>query len=165
MKIGNLQLEKNAALAPMAGVADRAFRTICKEMGACYVVGEMASAKGLLLSDKKTQELLQVTDAERPMAIQLFGDDPATMAAAAQKALAFCPDVIDINMGCPAPKIAGNGAGSALMKNPLLAAHIVKEVVKVSTVPVSVKFRKGYDSQHVNAVEFALRMQEAGASF
>ena len=115
MKLGNITLPKTACLAPMAGVADRAFRQICREHGACYVIGEMASAKGLTYGDKKTPELLEVSPEERPMAVQLFGDEPDTMAKAAQMALAYQPDAIDINMGCPAPKITGGGSGSALM--------------------------------------------------
>ncbi len=148
----------------MAGVADRAFREICIKWGACYVVGEMASSKGLLFSDKKTEELLFVADAERPMAVQIFGDEPLTMAKAAVKALEYSPEIIDINMGCPAPKIAGNGSGSALMKSPKLAEAITREVVNAVDIPVTVKFRKGWDEDSVNAVEFAKLMEGAGAA-
>lgn len=166
MKLGKLDLPKTACLAPMAGLGDRAFREICAEMGACYVVGEMASAKGLAYNSPKTAELLEVTEAQRPMAVQLFGDEPETMAAAAKTALSFSPppDVIDINMGCPAPKIAGNGSGSALMKNLPLAKEIISAVVEASTVPVTVKIRKGWDNSHINAVEAALVAQEAGVA-
>ena len=125
-----------------------------------YVVGEMASSKGLTYSDRKTKSLLTVTDRERPMAVQLFGDEPATLAEAARRAMEFSPDIIDINMGCPAPKVAGNGGGSALMKHPKLAGEIVAAVVKAVPVPVTAKFRKGWDEEHVNAVEFAQILEE-----
>mgnify|MGYP000851661058 CR=1 FL=1 len=165
MKIGNITIEKTAALAPMAGVADTAFRSLCREFGAAYVVGELASAKGLTMGDKKTARLLQVTEAERPMAVQLFGDDPAIMAKAAEKALGFSPDVLDINMGCPAPKVVGGGGGSALMKDPALASRIVKEVISAAgNTPVTVKFRKGWDERSVNAVDFAKSMEQSGAA-
>lgn len=164
MKIGNVEIKGYAALAPMAGVADTAFRTICREFGACYVVGEMASSKGLCMSDRKTAELLTVTPEERPMAVQLFGDDPVIMAEAAKKCIAFSPDVIDINMGCPAPKVAMNGGGSALMKNPVLAGKIIESVVRAVDIPVTVKIRKGWDSGSVNAVELARIAQESGAA-
>ncbi|MBC8570228.1 tRNA dihydrouridine synthase DusB [Oscillospiraceae bacterium NSJ-54] len=164
MMIGNVRIPRTATLAPMAGVGDRAFRQVCKEFGCAFVVGEMASSKGLTYSDKKTAALLTVTDAERPMAVQLFGDEPATLAEAARRAMAFSPDVIDINMGCPAPKVAGNGGGSALMKHPKLAGEIVAAVVKAVPVPVTAKFRKGWDEEHVNAVEFAKILEDAGAA-
>lgn len=164
IKIGNVSIEQTAALAPMASVADRAYRTICKEYNAAYVVGEMVSSKGMYYSDRKTAQLLTVTNIERPMAVQLFGDNPDFMAQAAEKALDYQPEIIDINMGCPVPKVAGNGSGSALMKNPELAAEIVTAVVQASTVPVTVKFRKGWDDNSINAVEFAKRMEDAGAS-
>ena len=122
--IGNVKIEKTAALAPMASVADRAYREICKENGAAYMVSEMISAKGLCYSDRKTEELCTVMDSERPYALQLFGDEPEFIAQAAKKLMEYKPDIIDINMGCPVPKIAGNGAGSALMKKPELAAAI-----------------------------------------
>ncbi len=162
--IGNVKIEKTATLAPMAGVGDRAFRQVCKEFGCAYVVGEMASSKGLTYSDRKTKSLLTVTARERPMAVQLFGDEPATLAEAARRAMEFDPDIIDINMGCPAPKVAGNGGGSALMKHPKLAGEIVAAVVKAVPVPVTAKFRKGWDEEHVNAVEFAQILEGAGAA-
>ncbi len=164
VKIGNVEIEKTAALAPMASVADRAYREICKEWGACYVVGELASAKALTFSDRKTEELLFVSDEERPMAVQLFGSEPDVMAKGAEKALKYRPDILDINMGCPVPKVAGNGAGAALMKDPQLAYEIVKAVVSVSSVPVTVKIRKGWDENSVNAVPFAELMEKAGAA-
>ena len=164
LNIGNITLPKTAGLAPMAGVGDRAFREICKEFGCAYVVSEMASSKGLTFQGTKTEELLFLSEKERPAAIQLFGDDPQIMAEAAKLAMKFHPDVIDINMGCPAPKVAGNGGGSALMKNPPLAGQIVKAVCEAVEVPVTVKFRKGWDENSVNAVEFAKIMEENGAA-
>lgn len=162
--IGNVKIRKTAALAPMAGVADRAFRKVAKEFGAAYLVGEMASCKGLVYSDRKTAELLTVTDFERPMAIQLFGSEPEFVAPAVEIAERFSPDIIDINCGCPVPKVAGNGAGSALMKNPKLFGDIVSAAVKASKVPVTVKIRKGWDESSVNAVEIARIAEECGAS-
>ena len=162
--IGNVKIEKTAALAPMASVADRAYREICKENGAAYMVSEMISAKGLCYSDRKTEELCTVMDHERPYALQLFGDEPEFIAEAAKKLMEFRPDIIDINMGCPVPKIAGNGAGSALMKKPELAAEIVSAAVNAVEIPVTVKIRKGWDEQNVNAVEFAQLMEQAGAA-
>ena len=163
MNIKNINLKKHACLAPMAGVGDRAFRQICKQFGAVYMVSEMASSKGLLYKSEKTAHLLSISDVERPMAIQLFGDDPNTLAFAAKDCLKFNPDVIDINMGCPAPKIASNGGGSALMKNPQLAGEIVVAVKNAVDIPVTVKFRKGWDDESVNAVEFAVIMESSGA--
>lgn len=164
MKIGNITIPKTAGLAPMAGVGDRAFREICKEFDCAYVVSEMASSKGLSFQGSKTEELLTLSEKERPAAIQIFGDDPQIMAQAAKLTLKFKPDIIDINMGCPAPKVAGNGGGSALMKNPKLAGEIVKAVSSAVELPVTVKFRKGWDENSVNAVEFAKIMEENGAA-
>ena len=163
MKIGNLEIKGFAALAPMAGVADRAMREICVEYGAGFTVGELTSSKGVSLGDKKSFELIKCFDAERPIASQLFGKEPETMAAAAREALRFNPDFIDINMGCPAPKVAGNGGGSALMKDPALAEEIVKQVVNAVNVPVTVKMRTGWDSDSVNAPELAKRCENSGA--
>lgn len=164
LKIGNITIPKTAGLAPMAGVGDRAFREICKEFDCAYVVSEMASSKGLSFQGSKTEELLTLSEKEHPAAIQIFGDDPQIMAQAAQLTLKFKPDIIDINMGCPAPKVAGNGGGSALMKNPKLAGEIVKAVSSAVELPVTVKFRKGWDENSVNAVEFAKIMEENGAA-
>lgn len=164
MKIGNLEITEKAALAPLAGVADRAFRELCRGYGAAYTVCEMASAKGISLGDKKSAELLSITEAERPAGSQIFGNCPETMAIAAQKALEYNPDFIDINMGCPAPKVASSGGGALLMKDPVLAAKIVKAVTEVSTVPVTVKMRSGWDFNNINAVELAKRCEDAGAS-
>ena len=164
MKIGNLEIKEKAALAPLAGVADRAFRELCRGYGAAYTVCEMASAKGISLGDKKSSELLSVTETERPAGSQIFGNSPETMAVAAKKALEYSPDFIDINMGCPAPKVASSGGGALLMKEPVLAASIVKAVAEVSTVPVTVKMRSGWDGEHINAVELAKRCEDAGAA-
>lgn len=164
IKIGKVEIEKTAGLSPMAGVADRAFRKICKEYGCAYLVGEMASSRGLTFQATKTEELLFLSEQERPAAVQIFGDDPQIMAKAAQMTLSYKPEIIDINMGCPAPKIAGNGGGSALMKTPELAGQIVKAVSQAVDVPVTVKFRKGWDSESVNAVEFAKIMEDNGAA-
>ncbi len=163
MKIGSLEICGHAALAPMAGVADRAFRELCRSYGAAYTVTEMASAKALTLGDRKSAELLTVTDGERPTGIQIFGSDPAVMAQAVEKVLPFRPEFLDINMGCPAPKVAAN-AGARLMQDPALCERIVREVVKVSPVPVTVKLRAGWDDAHKNAVEVAKRCEQAGAA-
>ena len=163
MKIGNLEIKGYACLAPMAGVADRAFRELCMSYGAAYVISEMVSSKGLTMQDKKSKELLFLSDAERPAGAQIFGDDPEIMANAALKAMEFSPDFIDINMGCAAPKIAGNGGGSALLKNPELIGKIVKKVVEVSPVPVTAKIRIGWDKNSINAVEIAKIIEAAGA--
>ena len=162
MILGKLEIKEKAALAPLAGVADRAFRELCRGYGAAYTVCEMASAKGISLGDKKSAELLSITETERPAGSQIFGNSPETMAIAAKKALEFNPDFIDINMGCPAPKVASSGGGALLMKNPVLAAEIVKAVVEASTVPVTVKMRSGWDENNINAVELAKRCEDAG---
>ena len=164
MKLGNLEITEKAALAPLAGVADRAFRELCRGYGAAYTVCEMASAKGISLGDKKSAELLSITATERPAGSQIFGNSPETMAVAAKKALEYNPDFIDINMGCPAPKVASSGGGALLMKDPILAADIVKAVAEVSTVPVTVKMRSGWDDNNINAVELAKRCEAAGAA-
>lgn len=164
MKIGNVEIKGYAGLAPMAGVADRAMREICREYGAAFTVGELTSSRGVTLGDKKSAELLSCSGAERPFASQLFGSDPQIMAQAAKKALLFSPDFIDINMGCPAPKVAGNGGGSALMREPELAAQIVRAVLKAVDVPVTVKMRTGYDNENINAPELAKMCEDAGAA-
>ena len=161
--IGKVKIKKTAALAPMASVADRAYRTLCREYGACYTVSELISSKGLCYNDKKTAELCTVTDGERPMALQLFGDDPEFMKKATEICMGYDPDILDINMGCPVPKVVNNNSGSALMKDIDRAAEIVKAVKSVSGVPVTVKFRKGWNKDSVNAVEFAVAMEQAGA--
>ena len=164
MLIGNINLPKTAALAPLAGVADRAMREICREYGACWTVGEMTSSKGLSYGSKKSAELLEIGEAERPTAVQLFGSEPETMAQAALMALEYKPEAIDINFGCPVPKVAGNGGGSALMKDPVLAGKIVRAVAEAVPLPITVKFRAGWDSEHINAVEFAKICEDNGAA-
>lgn len=164
MKIGNLEIKGFAALAPMAGVADRAMREICIGFGAAFCVGELASSRGITLGDKKSAEFLSCSENERPMASQLFGCEPDIMAQAAIKALKYNPDFIDINMGCPAPKVAGNGGGSALLKDVCLAERIVKSVVNAVNVPVSVKMRTGWDEDNIVAPELAKRCENAGAA-
>lgn len=164
MRIKNIIITGFAALSPMAGVADRAMREICREYGAAFTVGELTSARGITLNDKKSAKLLSCSDKERPFASQLFGNDPEIMAAAAIRALEFNPDFIDINMGCPAPKVAGNGGGSALMRDPRLAEKIVRAVVTAVNVPVTVKMRTGFDKDSINAPELAKRCENAGAA-
>lgn len=164
MNIGNVKITGYAALAPMAGVADRAFRELCFEFGAAYATGEMASSKGIVMNDRKSAGLLSLSPAERPASVQIFGDNPEIMAQAAAKSLAYQPDAIDINMGCPVPKIAGNGGGSALMKQPLLAQKIISECVKAVYIPVTVKIRTGWDSDTINAAEMSGLCEQAGAA-
>ena len=164
MKIKNTEITGFAALAPMAGVADRAMREICREFGAAFTVGELVSSKGISLGDKKSSSLLACGEAERPCGCQLFGSEADVMAKAAVSALSFKPDFIDINMGCPAPKVAGNGGGSALMRNPARAAEIVRAVVNAVDVPVTVKMRTGWDCESINAAEMSKRCEDAGAA-
>ncbi len=164
MKIGNTEIKGYAALAPMAGVADRAMREICRSFGAAYTVGELTSSKGVSLGDKKSDSYLACFGAERPMASQLFGSEPEVMAVAAKMAEKHGPDFIDINMGCPAPKVAGNGGGSALLKDPVLAEKIVKKVADAVKIPVTVKIRTGWDENSINAVEIAKAVESAGAA-
>lgn len=164
MKIGNVEIDKTAALAPMAGVADKTFRELCKNFGAAYTVSEMVSAKGVTMGDRKSGELMTVSEIEHPVAVQIFGNDPETMAQAAVSALKMNADIIDINMGCPAPKIVKGGAGSALMREPELAGRIIKAVSRAVDVPVTVKIRSGWDSENINAVEMAKIAEFNGAS-
>ncbi len=165
MKLGNLEINsRSAALAPMAGVADKAFRELCVEYGATYVVSEMVSSKGLTMCDRKSKKLLSLSEKERPAAAQIFGSDPKIMAESARSCLEYNPEVIDINMGCPAPKIAGNGGGSALLKNPELAEEIMRSVKEAVDIPVTVKIRLGWDSDSINCIEMAQRAERAGMS-
>lgn len=164
IKIGNVELENNVFLAPMAGVTDRAFREICKDFGCGLVYTEMISAKGLFYKDKKTAGLMKIEQNEQPAAIQIFGSDPLVMGDIAKAAAESGAILLDINMGCPAPKIVNNGDGSALMKNPPLAGKIIETIVNAVDIPVTVKFRKGWDDEHINAIEFAKIAQESGAS-
>ena len=163
MKIGTIELEGHAALAPMAGVADRAMRELCMEFGAGYCVSEMVSSKGIAYNSKKSAELMEISDTERPCAVQIFGTEPDTMADAARFALRYRPEVIDINMGCPAPKIAGSGSGAALMRDPALCGRIVQAVSRAVDIPVTVKIRAGFDKDHLNAVEVAKISEQNGA--
>lgn len=163
MKIKDLEFNHIAFLAPMAGIADLAFRELCVQYGAAYTVSEMVSSKGLTMGDKKSAQLLTLGN-DRPAGVQIFGDDPEIMAKAAVKCLDFNPDIIDINMGCPAPKIAMNGGGASLMKKPELAYEITKTVVQAVDIPVTVKIRKGWDEESVNAVQMAELAEKAGAS-
>lgn len=165
IKIGSKTIARTAALAPMAGVADRAYRLMCKKYGAAYVVSEMVSAKGICYSDRKTAELCTVTDEERPMAVQLFGSEPDFMAEAVKIVLEYRPDIIDINMGCPVPKVVGTGAGSALMRDVKLAADITEAAVRAAgDTPVTVKIRSGWNSESINAPEMARALESAGAA-
>ena len=165
MKIGNLNFDKSVFLAPMAGVTDISFRGLCKEMGCGLVYTEMVSAKALYYGSENTKSLLRIADEEKPVAAQIFGNDPKIMSEVVKSHFNNMNDIciLDINMGCPAPKITKNGEGSALMLNPKLAGEIVSEIKKVSNKPVTVKFRKGYDDDNINAVEFAKMMEYSGA--
>lgn len=164
MKIGNIETKNNVFLAPMAGVTDLVFRVICKEMDCGMVYSEMVSAKGVQHNNKNTKELLKVDERERPVAMQMFGSDPEIMAEMARKLNEYEDiDILDINMGCPAPKIVKNGEGSALTLNPKLVGEIISAVSKASEKPVTVKFRKGFDDQHLNALEIGKIAEESGA--
>lgn len=164
MKIGSVALENNVFLAPMAGVTDLPFRILCKEMGCGLVYSEMVSAKGILYDNKNTTELLEIDEKERPAAVQLFGSDPEILGAMAKKIESYPIDIIDVNMGCPAPKIVKNGEGSCLMKTPELVGKIVKSLVESQSKPVTIKFRKGFDDAHINAVEIAKIAEANGAA-
>ncbi len=162
LKIGNLELENNILLAPMAGVTDKPFRMIAKEYGPALVCTEMVSSKGLYYNDDKTKLLLDTKSEKRPISVQIFGSDPETMGYSA-KYVSKLADIVDINMGCPAPKVVKNGDGSKLLLNLDLAEEIVKAVVKNSEVPVTVKMRKGWDNNNIVAVEMAKKIEKAGA--
>ena len=164
LQIGNVTLENNLILAPMAGVTDLPFRLLCKEQGAALCCMEMVSAKGIMYNNKNTESLLTVDERERPVSLQLFGSDPEIMGAMAAKIEHRNFDILDINMGCPVPKVVNNGDGSALMKNPVLAGKIIESMVKAIDKPVTVKIRKGFDDEHINAVEMAHVAQESGAA-
>lgn len=164
LKIGNVELENNILLAPMAGVTDLSYRKICKKYGnPGLVCTEMISSKGLFYNDKKTEQFLVLNEEKRPIAIQIFGSDPSVMGQAA-KIVEQYADIIDINMGCPAPKVVKNGDGSKLLLNLELVGNIVKEVVQNTTKPVTVKIRKGWDDEHIVAIEAAKVIEKAGAS-
>lgn len=164
IKLGNIILKNNVIMAPMAGITDTAYRVLLEEMGVALVSTEMVSAKGIFYNNKNNHLILQTAEDEHPIAVQLFGSDPMIMARMAEK-IASDFDVIDVNMGCPVPKIVNNGEGSALMKKPELAFQILDMMVRVlSPMPVTVKFRKGFDDRHVNAVEFAKMAEQAGVA-
>ena len=165
MKIGNLTFNNNVFLAPMAGVTDISFRGLCKEMGCGLVYTEMVSAKALYYGSDNTKKLLRISEEEKPVAVQIFGNDSDIMAKVVEENFNSRDDIciIDVNMGCPAPKIVKNGEGSALMKDPKLAAEIIKKLKAVSSKPVTAKFRRGFDDDNLNAVEFALALEDAGA--
>lgn len=164
LQIGNVTLENNLILAPMAGVTDLPFRLLCKEKGAGLLCMEMVSAKAILYKNKNTQALLEIDPRENPVSLQLFGSDPDIISQIAHEIEDRPFDILDINMGCPVPKIVNNGEGSALMKNPRLAGEIIEKTVKAIKKPVTVKIRKGFDDEHVNAVEMARVAQESGAA-
>ena len=164
MKIGNIELDTPVALAPMAGISDLPYRVICRKFGCGLTVSEMVSAKGLLYKNEKTFAMLQIDEAERPTAIQLFGSVPEELAEAARIVEAQGADIIDFNMGCPVPKVVNNGEGSALMKVPELAGKILEAMVKAVRVPVTVKFRAGWDEEHRNAVEIAKIAEASGVA-
>ena len=163
-KIGNVELENNIILAPMAGVTDLPFRLLCKEQGAGLICMEMVSAKAILYKNKNTESLLEIHPQEGEVSLQLFGSDPQIMGEIAKQIETRPFSILDINMGCPMPKIVNNGEGSALMKNPKLAGEIVSSVVKAINKPVTVKIRSGFDREHINAVEMAKVIEDAGAS-
>lgn len=164
MKIGSMEIQGRAALAPMAGVTDRAFRQVCRGLGAAYTVTEMVSAKAVCFGDKKTASIADIQGEEGPVFLQLFGDGPSTVAQAAEKLMGLHPGGFDLNMGCPVPKVARNGAGSALLRDPQLCGEMVAAVRRAVPVPVTVKLRAGWDSSHKNAVEVARVCEQAGAA-
>lgn len=164
LQIGNVTLENNLILAPMAGVTDLPFRILCKEQGAGLICMEMVSAKAILYKNKNTEELMTIDEREHPVSLQLFGSDPHVMSEIAKQIEDRPFDILDINMGCPVPKVVNNGDGSALMKDPLLAGKIIEQTVKAIKKPVTVKIRKGFDEEHINAVEMAHIAEESGAA-
>ncbi|MCQ2525724.1 MAG: tRNA dihydrouridine synthase DusB [Lachnospiraceae bacterium] len=164
LKIGNVELENNIVLAPMAGVTDLPFRILCRELGAGMVCMEMISAKALSYHNKNTVDLMKIYEGEHPVSMQLFGSEPELIGEVVEEINSNPNDILDFNMGCPVPKVVNNGEGSALMKNPDLAYKIMEQLVKHSTKPVTVKFRKGFDLEHVNAVEIAKAAEAAGVS-
>lgn len=164
LHIGNVALDNNVILAPMAGVTDLPFRLLCKEQGVGLVCMEMVSAKAIYYNNKNTEALMDIDDKEMPASLQLFGDDPEIVSSMAKRIEGKKHALLDINMGCPVPKVVNNGEGSALMKNPKLAAEIVKKTAAATIKPVTVKFRLGFDEDNINCVEFARRMEDAGAA-
>lgn len=163
MRIGDVVLENEVFLAPMAGVTDLAFRLICKEYGSGLLYTEMINAKALCYDDEKTKGMLKIEEEEHPVAVQIFGSEPEFIAGATEILNEHSNEILDINMGCPAPKVVKNGDGSALMKTPELAAKVIEAAAKKSKKPVTVKFRKGWDEDSINAVEFAKMAEASGA--
>jgi len=164
MKIGNVVLENNIFLAPMAGVTDLPFRLLCKEMGCGLVYSEMVSAKGILYDNENTKKMLEVEEREHPVAVQLFGSNPEILGQMAKKIAEYPIDILDVNMGCPAPKIVRNGEGSALTKTPELVGEIVAAMTASQNKPVTIKIRKGFDEMYLNAVEVAKIAEKNGAA-
>jgi nifR3 family TIM-barrel protein len=164
LTIGNVTLDNNLILAPMAGVTDLPFRVLCKEQGAGLICMEMVSAKGIYYNNKNTESLLAIDEREHPVSLQLFCSDPEIMSEMAKRIEHRPFDILDINMGCPVPKVVNNGDGSALMKNPILAGEIIEKTAKAIKKPLTVKIRKGFDEAHVNAVEMAHIAEESGAA-
>ena len=164
LQIGNVTLENNLVLGPMAGVTDLPFRLLCKEQGAGLLCMEMVSAKGIYYNNKNTEQLLAIDEREHPVSLQLFGSDPEIMSEMAKKIEERPFDILDINMGCPVPKVVNNGDGSALMKNPVLAGKIIEKTARAIKKPVTVKIRKGFDDAHINAVEMAKVAEASGAA-
>ena len=164
LKIGSVTLPNNLILAPMAGVTDLPFRLLCKEQGAGLLCMEMVSAKAILYKNRNTESLLEIDPRENPVSLQLFGSDPEIISTIAHQIEERPFDILDLNMGCPVPKIVNNGEGSALMKNPKLAGEIIRRTVRAIDKPVTVKIRKGFDDEHINAVEMAKIAEDAGAS-
>lgn len=164
LKIGNVKLDNPYILAPMAGVTDLPFRLLCKEMGAGLICMEMVSAKAISFHNKNTEKLMEIEERERPVSMQLFGSDPDLIAEMAAQIEERPFDILDLNMGCPVPKVVNNGEGSALMKNPHLAAEIVRKTSRAIQKPLTVKIRKGFDDAHINAVEMAKYLEDAGAA-
>lgn len=164
LKIGNIELENRYILGPMAGVTDLPFRLLCREQGAGLLCMEMVSAKAIYYNNRNTESLLEIHPDERPVSLQLFGSDPKIMSEMAKRIEERPFAILDVNMGCPVPKVVKNGEGSALMKNPKLVYEIVSALVKAIDKPVTVKIRKGFDDDHVNAVEIAKIIEEAGAA-
>lgn len=164
LQIGNVTLENNLILAPMAGVSDLPFRLLCREQGAGLVCMEMVSAKAILYKNRNTEELLTIDPKEHPVSLQLFGSDPDIISEIAKQIEERPFDILDLNMGCPVPKVVNNGDGSALMKNPRLAGEIIEKTARAIKKPLTVKIRKGFDDAHVNAVELAHIAQESGAA-
>ena len=164
LRIGNVELDNNVVLGPMAGVCDLPFRILCKEQGVGLVCTEMVSAKAIMYNNRNTEELLTIDEREKPVSLQLFGSDPEIVSSQAARIEERPFDILDLNMGCPVPKVVNNGEGSALMKNPALAAEIAGACVKAISKPVTVKIRKGFDENSMTAVELAKRLEDAGVA-